>query len=158
MKIMTTCFKRSHVCTTTLNASDPAAGNCNPTPPPETPGQSHVSLGQSLGVSLLLSPGSWCAQSFVCALQESVSQSCVSSGTTIVGKWQAPPRGLMPYPSLLYPEPLPLQQTWIWHKPSWRRSRLIPHRAARTYTGLGNRLLEGTNRTLCAPGPRRKEQ
>ena len=22
----------------------------------------------------------------------------------------------------------------------------------------GNRLLEGTNRTLCAPGPRRKEQ
>ena len=23
------------------------------------------------------------------------------------------------------------------------------HRAARTYTGLGNRLLEGTNRTLC---------
>ena len=32
------------------------------------------------------------------------------------------------------------------------------HRAARTYTGLGNRLLEGTNRTLCAPGPRRKEQ
>ena len=79
MKIMTTCFKRSHVCTTTLNASDPAAGNCNPTPPPETPGQSHVSLGQSLGVSLLLSPGSWCAQSFVCALQESVSQSCVSS-------------------------------------------------------------------------------
>ena len=24
-----------------------------------------------------------------------------------------------------------------------------PHRASRTYTGLGNRLLEGTNRTLC---------
>ena len=30
--------------------------------------------------------------------------------------------------------------------------------AARIYTGLGNRLLEGTNKTLCAPGPRRKEQ
>ena len=28
----------------------------------------------------------------------------------------------------------------------------------RTFTGLGNRLLEGTNQTLCAPGPRRKEQ
>ena len=28
----------------------------------------------------------------------------------------------------------------------------------RTYTGLGNRLLEGTNKTLCTPGPRRKEQ
>ena len=32
------------------------------------------------------------------------------------------------------------------------------HRASRTYTGLRNRLLEGTNRTLCAPGPRRKER
>ena len=31
-------------------------------------------------------------------------------------------------------------------------------RAARTYTGLENRLLEGTNRTLCSPGPRREEQ
>ena len=30
-------------------------------------------------------------------------------------------------------------------------------RAARTYTGLGNRLLEGTTEA-CAPGPRRKEQ
>ena len=28
----------------------------------------------------------------------------------------------------------------------------------RIYTGLGNRLLRGTNKTLCAPGPRRKEQ
>ena len=34
-----------------------------------------------------------------------------------------------------------------------------PHRrAAPTYTGLRNRLLEGTNRTTYAPGPRRKEQ
>ena len=32
------------------------------------------------------------------------------------------------------------------------------HRATGTYTGLGNRLLKGTNRTLCAPAPRRKEQ
>ena len=29
--------------------------------------------GQSLGGSLFLSPGSWCTQVFVCALQESVS-------------------------------------------------------------------------------------
>ena len=34
---------------------------------------------------LLLSPGSWCAQGSVCALQESVSQSCVSSGSSMVG-------------------------------------------------------------------------
>ena len=32
------------------------------------------------------------------------------------------------------------------------------HRAARIYTVWGNRLLEGTNRNFCAPGPRRKEQ
>ena len=39
----------------------------------ETPGYSRPSLGQSLVGSLFLSPGSWCAQGFVCALQESVS-------------------------------------------------------------------------------------
>ena len=33
---------------------------------------SQASLGQSFVGSLLLSPGSWCAQGFVCALQESV--------------------------------------------------------------------------------------
>ena len=39
----------------------------------ETPGHSQVSLGQSSVESLLLSPGSWCAQGSVCALQGSVS-------------------------------------------------------------------------------------
>ena len=39
----------------------------------ETPGHSRASLGQSLVGSLLLSPGSWCIQGSVCALQESVS-------------------------------------------------------------------------------------
>ena len=39
----------------------------------ETPGHSQTSLAQPLVGSLLLSPGSWCIQSFVCALQESVS-------------------------------------------------------------------------------------
>ena len=42
-------------------------------PPPESPGHSQASLGQSLLGSLLLSPGSWFAQDFVCAFQESVS-------------------------------------------------------------------------------------
>ena len=39
----------------------------------ETPGHSWASLGQSLVESLLPSPGSSCAQSFVCALHMSVS-------------------------------------------------------------------------------------
>ena len=73
MKIMMTSFKRSPACTATLSAPDPAVGHHWPTPPPETPGHSQASLGQSLVGSLLLSPGSWCSQGFVCALQESVS-------------------------------------------------------------------------------------
>ena len=40
---------------------------------PETPGHSWASLGPSLVGSLLLSPGFWCTQGFVCAFQESVS-------------------------------------------------------------------------------------
>ena len=73
MKIMVTSFKRPHACTAALSAPDPAAGHHRPTPPPETPGHSRASLDQSLVGSLLLYPGSWCTQSFVCALQESVS-------------------------------------------------------------------------------------
>ena len=55
-----------------IQCPDPAAGHCQPTPPPETAGHSQASLVQSLVGSLLLSPGSWCAQGFVCALQESL--------------------------------------------------------------------------------------
>ena len=46
--------------------------SCQSTPPLETPGDSQESLPQSLEGSPLLSPGSWCAQGLVCALQESV--------------------------------------------------------------------------------------
>ena len=70
---MVTSFKRSRACTDTLSAPDPAPGHCQPTPLLETPGHSWASLGQFLVGSLLLSTGSWCAQGFVCALQESVS-------------------------------------------------------------------------------------
>ena len=85
MKIMATSFKRPHACTATLSAPNPAAGHHQPTSPLETPGHSQASLGQSLVGSLLLSPGSWCTQGSVCALQESISQSCVSSGRFMVG-------------------------------------------------------------------------
>ena len=85
MKIMVLSFKRSHACTATLSAPNPAAGPRQPTPPLETPGHSLASLGQSLVGSLLLSPGSWCTQGSVCALQDFISQSCVSSGGSMVG-------------------------------------------------------------------------
>ena len=52
MKIMATPFKRSQA----LSAPNPAAGHRRPTTPPETPGPSQASLGQSLGVT---APSSW---------------------------------------------------------------------------------------------------
>ena len=73
MKILATSFKRSSARTATLSAPDPAAGHHRPMLPPETPGHSWASIGQSLVRSLLLFPGYWCAQDFVCAFQESVS-------------------------------------------------------------------------------------
>ena len=72
-----------HVCTATLSSPNPTTGHHQPMPPLETPGHSW-SLGQSLVGSLLLSPGSWCTQGSVCALQESISQSCVSSDSYMV--------------------------------------------------------------------------
>ena len=65
IKIMVTSFKRSN--------PNPAVGHHWPTPQLENSGHSWASLGQSFVGSLLLSPGSWCTQGFVCALQESVS-------------------------------------------------------------------------------------
>ena len=73
MKIMVTSFKSSHAGPATLSTPSPAAGHHQPTPPPETPGHSQASLGQSLVGSLLLSPGSWCAWGSICALPECVS-------------------------------------------------------------------------------------
>ena len=68
---MATSFKRSHTCTVSLSALNPAADHHQPTPPPETPRHPQAILGQSLVGLLLLSPGSWCTR-FCCALQESV--------------------------------------------------------------------------------------
>ena len=64
-------LKRSHARMAALSASDPVTGHLWPTPPRETPGHSWASLDQSLVGSLLLYPGSWCIQGFVCTLQES---------------------------------------------------------------------------------------
>ena len=67
MKIVVTSFKRSYALTATLSAPDPMAGHHQLTSLPETPGHSQASMGQSLVGSLLLSPGFWCMQDFVCA-------------------------------------------------------------------------------------------
>ena len=72
MKIVATSFKRSHECTAILSAPNPAASHCQPAPPLEIHGHSRANLSQSLVESLLLSPGSKCAQGFTYALQESL--------------------------------------------------------------------------------------
>ena len=64
--------------TAALSAPDPAAGHHRPIPLPETPGHSQASLDQSLVGSLLLSPGSWCAQGSVCVLLPVVMYECES--------------------------------------------------------------------------------
>ena len=84
MKIIAS-FKWSHACTATLTAPNPTAGQHWPETLPETPGHSQASLGQSLVGPLCLSPRSWCILGSVCTLQESLSQSFVSSGSSMVG-------------------------------------------------------------------------
>ena len=73
VKMMATSFERPSARTAPHSAPDPAAGHCQSMPQLEPPGHSWASLGQFLVGSLLLSPGSWCTQGFVCALQEFVS-------------------------------------------------------------------------------------
>ena len=73
MKTVETSCKRPHACPAAVSAPDPSAEHSRPTPLPETPGHSWASLGQPLVGSLLLSPGFWCSQGSVCALQEPVS-------------------------------------------------------------------------------------
>ena len=71
--------------TARLTAPNPAPGHHWPMPSLETPGHFRASAGQSFVGSLLLSTESWCTESSVCACQESLSYSCVSSGSSMVG-------------------------------------------------------------------------
>ena len=87
MKLMVTSLKMSHSHTATLNACNPEAGHQQPMPPPEIPGHSCKCLGQFLVVSLLFSPGSWCAQVVVVVVPSKslFPQSYESSGGSMVG-------------------------------------------------------------------------
>ena len=108
MKIMLPSFKRSHAGTAALSSHDPAAGPSRPMPLPETPGHSQASLDQSLVGPLLLSPGFWYAQGFICAL-ESVSPVLCKFWRLCggVNGGLLSPRGLMSYPGLLHQSPWP---------------------------------------------------
>ena len=58
--------------------------------------------------SFLLGPGE---QGSVCAHQESFSQSCIRSGSSLIGLLATSSRGLMAYPSLLHQDSLSLWQS-----------------------------------------------
>ena len=68
MKIMVTSFKRSHACTAALSAPT----LCRPLPTYASSRDSWTLTGKS-GLVCFGVAGSWCAQGFVCAFQESVS-------------------------------------------------------------------------------------
>ena len=106
MKITWTSFKKSWACAATLSAPDPTAGHHRPTPPPETPGRSQANVGQFLVGSLLLSPGSWYTQGFICALQEPVSPVLCKSRWFCGGLMVTSSRRAYAIPSPLHPEPL----------------------------------------------------
>ena len=80
-------------------------------------GDFQTPIGKSPVGSLFLSPGSWCTK-FCCALQESISQSCVSSGSSIVGlittsskRTYAIPTPRAPVPETDHCRPVPPQET-----------------------------------------------
>ena len=104
IKIIVTLFKRSHACTATLSAPNPAAGHHRPTPPPETPGHSWASLGQS-------APFSWVLVHKVLFVPSKslFPQSCVSSGGSLVGLMATSSKRAYATPRSTAPRAPPLQ-------------------------------------------------
>ena len=143
MKIMETSFKRSHACTAILSAPNPAAGHHQLTPPPETPEHSWASLGQSLAGSLLLSPGSWSIQHSVCALQTSVSQSCVSSGSSMVGLMETSSKSAYAIPRSTTPTAHVLAAVHSWPVP--------PQETLKGRSGSGSMGFPGVQNVLFEP-------
>ena len=78
MKIMVTSLKRSHACTATVHAPNPAADHHH-----ASTRDSRTPTGKSAVGSLLLSPGSWCTR--FCLPSKTISQSYRSSGSSMVG-------------------------------------------------------------------------
>ena len=121
-KIMATSSKRSHAaCTQCLQP-------CRRPPLTHASARDSWKLTRKSGSdlwglvgSLLLSPGSWCTQAFVCALQESVSPVLCKFYWLYCGV----NGGLMPYPGLLHPELLPLQQSTADLYPRRRHSNTV---------------------------------
>ena len=117
MKIVVTCLKRIQACTATFSAPNSEAGHHEPMPPPETLRHTQASPGKSPVWSLLLLSGPWCT-GFCRPLRESISQSHVSSGSSIVGlmatsskRVYAIPTPRAPVPEADHCQPVPPPET-----------------------------------------------
>ena len=99
---MVTSLKMSHSHTATLSAYDPEAGHHRPMPPLEI-FDTHAHVWVSfLCVSLLFSPGSWCAQVCCCAFQEPISAVLCKFCWFYDGvNGNLLQEGLLPYPELM---------------------------------------------------------
>ena len=105
--------------------SNPAAGHHQPMPLPESPGHSWASLGQSLVDSLLPSPRPCYAEDFICSLQESVSQSCVSSGGSVVGLMVISSKRAYAIPRSATPRSPAPEAVHCWPIPHRRHSNIV---------------------------------
>ena len=111
IKVVVTSFKRSCARSAALSVPDPTAATADPCLCQrllDTRGQVWGSflLGHC---SFALGPG---AHKVLFVPSKSLfPQSCVSSGSSMVGLIVNSSKGLRPYPGLLHPEPLPLRQT-----------------------------------------------
>ena len=111
MKIMVISFKRSHACTATVHPP-----YSRPPPTHASTRDSQTPTDKSSVGSLFLSPGFWCTR-FCCVLQESISQSYVSSGRSMVGlmvtspkRTYAIPKPRTPVPAAVHCQPVPPQE------------------------------------------------
>ena len=91
--VLATSFERTYASIVVCNASDYAAGHCQPMPPPETPGQSQAKSGSvSCGVTV---PFSWVLEHtmFFHAPKSLFPQSCGMSVINPTGLQSQIPRG-----------------------------------------------------------------
>ena len=143
----------------------------------ETSGHSWAGLVQFLLRSLLLSPGSWSTQGFVCSLQESVfpvlCKFCSKMEQTKQNGAVTPQETDPDLPGNVQESPV---EAWVSGGLLQVEGTECSRACMGPFEGVTiifitstieppeltqdweNRLLEGTNKTLCAPGPRRKEQ
>ena len=116
MKIMATSLERSHARTGTLSAPNPAAGHCQPTPlqTPDTHRQVWVILLWG-HCSFLLGPG---AHKVLFVPSKSLfPQSCVSSGSSVVGLMATSSKRAYAIPKSAAPRAPPSYAVHCWPVP-----------------------------------------